>query len=63
MSTGEILMETQRIGMYLRVTAVDVDTGTEVVFQAPSYSSRMALQHLAASKLRYVMNKATLGNK
>ena len=61
MATGEILMETRRIGVFLRVTAIDADSGTEVVFQAPSYSSKVALQRLAATKLRYVMEKAKSG--
>ncbi len=54
---AEILIETQRIGMALRVTAVDAATGTEVVFQAPAASSREGLQRLAAAKLSYVMRK------
>ena len=37
--------------------AVDAASGTEVVFQAPATSSRLAIQRLAASKLRYVMSK------
>ena len=63
MATGEILMETRRIGVCLRVTAIDVDSGTEVVFQAPAYSSKAALNRLAANKLRYVMQKGLAGNK
>jgi predicted acylesterase/phospholipase RssA len=57
MPVGEIIIETQRIGAILRVAAVDVATGTEVVFQAPTTASRASIQRLAASKLRYVMNK------
>jgi predicted acylesterase/phospholipase RssA len=59
MAKDEIIVEIQRIGNSLRVAAVDVATGTEVVFQAPANASRAAIDHLAASKLRYVMNKAT----
>ncbi len=63
MATGEILLETRRIGVFLRVTAIDVDSGTEVVFQAPSYSSKDALLRLASNKLRYVMQKGAAGDK
>jgi hypothetical protein len=57
MASNEILMELQRIGATLRVTAVDADSGTEIVFQAPFSTPRSALKKLAADKLRYVMNK------
>jgi hypothetical protein len=57
MHSGEIIIETQRIGAILRVAAVDVATGTEVVFQAPITASRISIQRLAASKLQYVMRK------
>lgn len=58
MPPDEIIIEIQRIGAILRVAAVDVATGTEVVFQAPASASRLAIQRLAADKLRYVMKKA-----
>ena len=57
MPSTEILIETRRIGATLRVTAVDAASGTEVTFQAPASVGREQLQRLAASKLRYVMNK------
>jgi hypothetical protein len=57
MPAGEIIIETQRIGAILRVAAVDVATGTEVVFQAPATASRASIERLAANKLRYVMRK------
>jgi hypothetical protein len=57
MPASEIIVETQRIGASLRVAAVDVATGTEVVFQAPATASRASIDRLAANKLRYVMRK------
>ena len=57
MAFKEILIETRRIGAALRVTAVDAESGVEVVFQAPANTSREKLKLLSASKLRYVMNK------
>jgi hypothetical protein len=58
MPQGEIIIETQRIGASLRVAAVDVASGTEIVFQAPVSATRASIERLAASKLRYVMAKA-----
>ena len=58
MPPDEIIIEIQRIGAILRVAAVDVATGTEVVFQAPASASRIAIDRLAADKLRYVLRKA-----
>jgi MinD-like ATPase involved in chromosome partitioning or flagellar assembly len=58
MPPDEIIIEIQRFGAILRVAAVDVATGTEVVFQAPASASRIAIHRLAADKLRYVMKKA-----
>jgi hypothetical protein len=58
MPPGEIIIEIQRIGAILRVAAVDVATGTEVTFQAPTTATRASIDRLAANKLRYVMTKA-----
>jgi hypothetical protein len=55
--TKEILIETQRIGNSLRVTAVDAESGTEISFQAPASIGREGLKMLATNKLRYVMSK------
>jgi MinD-like ATPase involved in chromosome partitioning or flagellar assembly len=57
MPTDEIIIEIQRIGAILRVAAVDIATGTEVIFQAPASASRASIDRLAANKLRYVMRK------
>jgi hypothetical protein len=57
MSSNEILMEIHRIGKALRVSAMDVGTGTEIVFQAPSSTSHAELKKLALSKMRYVLKK------
>ena len=53
----EIIIESARIGNSLRVTAVDTKTGTEVTFQAPHYASKLSLQRLAVSKMKYVLKK------
>lgn len=53
----EVLIEYMRIGTSLRVTAVDVETGTEVVFQAPVKASRAEIKRTAIDKLNYVLRK------
>lgn len=59
MPSHEILLEIRRIGTTLRVSAVDAESGTEVVFQAPSSTNHAALHKLAVSKLQYVMKKGS----
>ncbi len=55
----EVIIEYVQVGNTVRVTAVDAQTGTEVVFQAPANSSQLALQRMAVQKLKYVMNKGS----
>lgn len=54
---GEAIIEYTRVGNSIRVTAVDVATGTEVTFQAPAGASTADMQRIAINKLTYVMNK------
>lgn len=54
----EILIECTQIGTVVRVVAVDADTGTEVIFQAPATASRTTILRIAADKLKYVMEKS-----
>ena len=54
-SPRDIILEYTRVGNVTRVTAVDSQSGTEVVFQAPNYASPSEIQKLAVNKLRYVM--------
>jgi hypothetical protein len=56
-AADEIIIETQRFGAILRGVAVDVATRTEVTLQAPNRASRIAINRLVASKLRYVLSK------
>jgi len=57
MVSNELIMETKRIGSALRVCAMDVSTGTEIIFQAPVNTSPLHLKRLASSKMRYVLKK------
>lgn len=53
----EIIFEYVRVGNSIRVTAVDAQTGTEVVFQAPTGTPPLGLRKMAVQKLKYVMGK------
>ena len=53
----EVLFEFTRIGAIAKVTAIDTETGTEVVIQGPASLSQKTLQNNALAKLKYVMNK------
>lgn len=49
---GEIYLEIVPVDKALRVTAVDADSGLEVVFVAPNYTARDRLDELATNKLK-----------
>lgn len=53
----EILIEMKRVGNIIRVTAMDPESGREVMFQAPASTPHSDLQRLAANKLKYVLKK------
>jgi len=57
MAYEEILIETTKYGPALRVVAIHVATGTEIVFQTPLNTGRPAIQKLALEKMRYVLEK------
>ncbi|MBY0428872.1 MAG: hypothetical protein K2Q32_06600 [Alphaproteobacteria bacterium] len=55
--TKEILFEIVQNGNVARVTAIDPETGTEVVIQGPASAGDNILRQNAARKLMYVLNK------
>jgi hypothetical protein len=54
---GEVLFEFSRVGNVMRVTAIDVDSNTEIVIAGPATAPQAMLQNTALQKLRYVMAK------
>ena len=57
-NSGEAFIEYLRVGKSsVRVTAIDAETGTEVVFQAPVSAGKAAMKKVALKKLRYVLKK------
>jgi len=57
MTDGDVLFEFQRVGSYLRVTAIDARTGVEVTVAGPATGSQELLKRTAINKLRFVQNK------
>ena len=53
----EVIIEYAQYGSTLRVTAVDAETGLEVVFQVPANISMSEIERLAINKLTYVAEK------
>lgn len=53
----EVYFEIRRVGAYLKVTAIDSLTGTEVSVVGPATGSHAQLKATAMRKLRYVLDK------
>ena len=49
---GEVIIEMRPVGAVVRVAAVDVASGTEVVVFGPSTAPQRALEELAVAKLK-----------
>jgi hypothetical protein len=49
---GEVILELRPVGSVVRVAAVDVATGTEVVVMGPATASQQTLEQVAIAKLR-----------
>jgi hypothetical protein len=49
---GEVIIEMRPVGAVVRVAAVDVKTGIEVIVFGPATAPQRALEELAVAKLR-----------
>ena len=58
---GEVLLEFQRIGAAVKVTAIDPVTQVEVSIVGPASASQAVLSHNAINKLRYVLKRRGQG--
>ena len=54
---AEVLYEHRVVGSYVKVSAIDPVTYTEVSIVGPASASQSALEDLARKKLIYVLNK------
>ena len=52
MADGEVLFEFVQVGPQMRVAAIHVPTGTEVVIITPAAATRTQMQQVALAKLR-----------
>ncbi|HLV83196.1 MAG TPA: hypothetical protein VKY62_05420 [Devosia sp.] len=59
MGQGEVLFEFSQVGRQMRVAAIDVDTGTEVIVITPVSATRLQMQQLALGKLRKKLSGET----
>lgn len=57
----EVIFEYLPVGISVKVTAVDVETGLEVSVVGPSTASRSELERVAANKLRYMLARQQAG--
>ena len=56
----EIIIEFHPLGAYVKVSAMDVQTLTEISIQGPVSASKEALKHNALKRLEYVLKKRGL---
>lgn len=52
MTDGEVYFEFVQVGQQMRVAAIDVATGTEIIVITPVSASKYQMQQLALAKLR-----------
>lgn len=55
---GEVYLEFVAQGAYVKVTAIDAATGTEVSIVGAANAPQEALQRTALAKLRFVLGKS-----
>ncbi|WP_041795119.1 DUF6898 family protein [Pararhodospirillum photometricum] len=53
----EVLYEIRQSGAYMRVAAIDAETGIEAVMVGPASASLTTLQHNAARKLAFILSR------
>lgn len=54
---AEVLYEYHRVGNYVKVSAIDPASYTEVSIVGPASAAQTALERLARKKLIYVLDK------
>ena len=59
----EIIFEFQRVGGYVKVSAVDTLTSAEVSIVGPPSAGQVHLERLAAQKLEYVLQRKAAGRR
>jgi len=57
MTDNGYIVEYQRVGLIVKVTAIDPDSGTEAVIQGPANAGEHALAQAAVKKLEFLLRK------
>lgn len=57
MADNGYFLEFQQVGAFMRVTAIDPQTGTEAVIQGPANASEAVLSQTAIQKLEYLLRR------
>ncbi len=60
MAGSDYIIEFRPQGRYVRVTAIDPATGTEVVLMGSTHDSQQFLQTAAINKLNYILKKKSI---
>ncbi|MGE4279399.1 MAG: hypothetical protein AB7G62_07415 [Magnetospirillum sp.] len=64
MAGREVFFEFKRVGAYVRVSAIDSVTGTEVTVAGDAKAGEAMLKQTALRKLQYVLSKGSApGNR
>ncbi len=58
LDNGEVIIEMRPVGAVVRVAAIDVKTGIEVVVMGPASAPQRALEELAINKLKKKLSGA-----
>ncbi|MGE5517895.1 MAG: DUF6898 family protein [Bacteroidota bacterium] len=61
MATRDVLFEMRRVGAYVKVSAVDAETGVEISIVGNPAAGEAALKLTARRKLDYVLAKKAKG--
>ncbi len=56
----EVIIEFHPVGQFVKVSAMDVKTLTEISIQGPANAGEAALKHNALKRLEYVLKKKGL---
>jgi len=60
MPLREVLFEFQQVGNFMKVTAIDPRTLTEVSIQAPAWATEYTMKQNAMRRLEFVMRRKGL---
>ncbi|MCK5384139.1 MAG: hypothetical protein KAJ29_01090 [Alphaproteobacteria bacterium] len=60
LSDREIIIEFYPLGTYVKVSAMDIQSLTEISIQGPASTSQETLKHNALKRLEYVLKKKGL---